>query len=60
MCEKEQKPKPEPEPWKKRAPQPEPHTWKPRAPELDRSHVHEKKSTGAGAMSFLRRLRSPG
>jgi len=24
------------------------------------SHVHEKKSSGAGAVLFLRRLRSPG
>ena len=41
---------------KKRAPEPELHSWKPRAPELE--PCLRKKSSGAGAVSFLR-LRTP-
>jgi len=55
MCENEQKPELEPEPCKKRAPEPEPHSWKLRAPEP----WSWKKSSGAGAASFIRSLHNP-
>ena len=57
MCENEQKPELDLEPWKGEL-RSRSHTYQNQ--ELRSwNHVHEKESSGAGALSFLRRLRSP-
>ena len=56
MCENEQKPELEPEPWKKEL-QSQSHTHENQ--ELQsQSHVYGKKSSGAGAVLFLRQFHS--